>query len=66
MAEDKVRALQLRLGELQQERQAVQESLETQLQLEQKTKERQEMTLSRQLEAAKSQIGMTRTRKITI
>ena len=53
MAEDKARDLQLRLSELQQENQAVLESLEIQLHMEQKAKE----GLSQQLEAARNQIG---------
>ena len=64
MAEDKAVALQLRLNELEQEKQAVEERLGAQLVqlkerllLEQQAKEKQEFSLKRQLEAAANQIG---------
>ena len=60
MAEETYRALQLSHSELQQEKQAVQESLEerlAQVLSEQKTKEKQQLSLIQQLEHARSEIG---------
>ena len=64
MAEDNVAALQLRLTEVEQEKQSAEEQLSAQLtqlsdqqELRDRDRERQESNLSRQLEAARRQIG---------
>lgn len=64
MAEDNVAALQLRLTEVEQEKQLAEEQLSARLaqlsdqqELRDRDRERQESNLSRQLEAARRQIG---------
>lgn len=64
MAEDNVAALQLRLTEVEQEKQLAEEQLSARLtqlsdqqELRDRDRERQESNLNRQLEAARRQIG---------